>query len=255
MSFSEGIKVISEPINKLMVPVATSAGETLQDVWDLVFGGFGTYVDKKRLTRLKALEEFKASLEEKIYAIPENQLQEPALSIVGPALEASKYYFEDKTIREMFANLIASSMNCEKSNTTHPCFTGIIQQMTALDAKNLALSSYGNSEKPIAEYRIKNSKGFITVQTNVFIENSASQNLEQQSISFSSLSRLGLLSISYETYLTDTDVYKKFEQTPQYLELVRRYSGSKEMTPDIARGLSSLTPLGEAFTKVCFSEI
>ena len=127
--------------------------------------------------------------------------------------------------------------------------------MTALDAKNLALFSYGNSEKPIAEYRIKNSKGFITVQTNVFIENSASQNLEQQSISFSSLSRLGLLSISYETYLTDTDVYKKFEQTPQYLELVRRYSGSKEMTPDIARGLSSLTPLGEAFTKVCFSEI
>lgn len=47
MSLTEGLKAVSEPVNKLLVPIATSVGTTLQDVWDLVFGGFNTYVQKK----------------------------------------------------------------------------------------------------------------------------------------------------------------------------------------------------------------
>lgn len=49
MSLTEGLKAVSEPVNKLLVPIATSVGTTLQDVWDLVFGGFNTYVQKREL--------------------------------------------------------------------------------------------------------------------------------------------------------------------------------------------------------------
>ena len=58
----------------LLGPTTEAAGKTLQDAWELVFGGFGTYVEKKRLTRKKALQDFKASLEDKVNCIPEKHL-------------------------------------------------------------------------------------------------------------------------------------------------------------------------------------
>lgn len=48
---------------KLFGPVAAAAGETLQDIWELVFGRLGNYVEKKRMVRRKALEDFKTTLE------------------------------------------------------------------------------------------------------------------------------------------------------------------------------------------------
>lgn len=120
MSISENIQLVSEPINKLLTPLASSAGKTLQDMWELVFGNFGNYVEKKRIVRLQALEDFKTSLETKVAAIPEERLCEPTLSIVGPALESSKYYFEEPDIREMFAKLISSAMDCETAPSVHP---------------------------------------------------------------------------------------------------------------------------------------
>lgn len=71
ISKSDKINTVSEPINKLCVPLASSAGKTLQDMWELVFGPLGTFVEKKRIIRQKNLEDFKKSLKNKIATIPE----------------------------------------------------------------------------------------------------------------------------------------------------------------------------------------
>ena len=93
-----------EPINKLLLPIASAAGQTLQDVWELIFGGLSVYVEKKRIARQNSIDSFKKSLIKNITSIPEDNLQEPPLSIIGPALEASKYYFEEPELREMLQN-------------------------------------------------------------------------------------------------------------------------------------------------------
>nr|DAV44380.1 MAG TPA: protein of unknown function (DUF4393) [Caudoviricetes sp.] len=87
-------------------------GKTLTDIWDVVLGNyFHALNEKSKAKYQQKIDEFKRTLGEKIIAIPENQVQDPKMSIVGPALEASKYYFDEKEIRNMFANLIASSMD------------------------------------------------------------------------------------------------------------------------------------------------
>ena len=250
MSFSDAIQTFTEPLNQLLVPVASSAGKTLQDVWELVFGGFGNYVDKKRAVRLKSLEDFKASLENHVASIPPDQLCEPPLSIVGPALDASKYYFEEPEIREMFARLIASSMNSQKSDSVHPSFSEIIRQMSPLDAQNL---TYFTGSLPIVEYRKedKGDGGYTVVLRNVFLENPNEQDLTKQSISLASLARLGLINIDYDQWLSDEDVYSCFEKTDLYHDLKTQLQNSGQTQPHIQKGVAIPTPLGTQFIEVC----
>ena len=251
---TEILDKVTEPANHLLTPVCSSAGQTLADIWDLVFGGFNTYVERKRLTRKKALEDFRDSLDHHVASIPEENLCEPALSVVGPALEASKYYFEEPEIREMFAKLVASCMDTSKTPAIHPSFPDIIRQMSPLDAQNL---TYFKADLPIVEYQIQKSEnGYVTLCYNVFLENDAVNDtiddIEKQSQSISSLARLGLIDVSYGTFLTNEHVYDKFKETSYYkgvLQEIQKQKPSWKLL--IENGLASLTPLGECFKQIC----
>lgn len=246
---------------KLLGPAAESAGKTLQDAWELVFGGFGNYVEKKRITRRKALEDFKVSLENKVNNIPESQLCEPPLSIVGPALEAAKYYFEEEKIREMFTHTISASMDSRKAHRVHPSFPVIIQQMSSLDAKNLECFYRADGTLPLCEYRICHKDGendeypFLLpqsiVQTNIFLSNPQAKDIKQGAASISSLSRLGLISTNFDKNLHG-DYYKIFRETPEYLSLLEKYKDDTEQFPYIQEGFSQLTPLGDNLCAICF---
>lgn len=256
MAISDAIKELNEPVNKLLVPVASSAGKTLQDIWELVFGGFGAYVEKKRVIRAKDIEDFKASLSNKVASIPSDQLIDPPLAIVGPALEASKYYFEEKELRELFANLIASSMNSSHSTIVHPSFVEIIKQMSALDAQNLALFSVENQTLPIAEIHLETSTSMKILQTNVFLSNPDVQDIDRQAMSITSLVKLGLLSVSYDKYLIDETEYRALDEHTEFLELKAEYPPNNEgkEVAVLSRGSVTLTPLGFAFLSVCFPD-
>ncbi len=240
---------LTEPANKLLVPLSSAVGNTLKDAWELVFGGFGTYVEKKRLTRQKALEDFRQSLEDKVAAIPAEKLCEPPLAIIGPALDASKYYFEEPELREMFANLIAAAMNGDTASRVHPSFTEIIRQMSPLDAQNLAL--FTSLELPVGEYRLEFSDGnFKTIEYNIFLANPAVSDLVLQAGSISSLARLGLIEVTYEQFLAEDARYSGFTETPLYQVYEQTFNtDSKHMI--LKKGVVSLTPIGEQFKEVC----
>lgn len=246
---------------KLLGPVTESAGKTLQDAWELVFGGFGNYVEKKRITRRKDLEDFKKALEDRVNSIPENNLCEPPLSIIGPALEAAKYYFAEEKIREMFVSTISASMDSRKVGRVHPSFPVIIQQMSSLDAKNLECFYRADNALPLCEYRICEKDGENddfplllpgwTAQTNVFISNPQMNDIEQGAASISSLARLGLISTAFDRSLTEAH-YHMFAKTPKYLSLLEEYKSDAKHFPHIQEGLARLTPLGENLCAICF---
>lgn len=258
MPLSEGLKAISEPVNKLLVPIASSIGTTLQDVWELVFGGFSTYVDKKRATRERCLQDFKASLVEKVAAVPPEHQQNPPLSVVGPALEASKYYFEEKELREMFANLIAAAVDNRKSDLVMPCFTEIIKQLSPQDAKNLMrFSPRIGSSLPIAKYihRESTTSQIRTIFKHAFLPDNtgsvSSSYMDQHSRSLSLLSHLGLVEMTYSNYLSDQQAYRMFSSTP-YFDYTRQTCPAGGIwKPEVEKGIASLTPLGLAFRSVC----
>lgn len=250
------MKSFAEPINKLLVPLTSAVGSTLQDAWELVFGGFGTYVDKQRARRLHDLTEFKDSLESKVAAIPEERLTEPALAIVGPALDASKYYFEEPELREMFANLISASMDSEKASSVQPCFTEIIKQLSPLDAQNLVCFRNDPSLNglPLAEYRLvlKETGNYKILQTNIFLSNPSAPSIPTQAVSIAALSRLGLVDITYLSSFVNDVIYEPFSKTELYRFCEQEVSKRSDGELKIARGMARLTPLGKAFIDICF---
>lgn len=61
-------------INKALTPLAQSIGTTLSSIWDITFGWVNNIQQKVQAKRLKALNEFKKSLEKNISDIPADNL-------------------------------------------------------------------------------------------------------------------------------------------------------------------------------------
>ena len=240
------IDIAKEPIEKLTVPLASQVGQTLSDTWELVFGGLSTFVEKKRLTRQKDIEDFKKSLVQNVQSIPPEHLQEPSLSIIGPALEASKFYFEEKDVREFFSKLIANSMDNRFNTKIHSSYVEIIKQMTSLDARNISLFLLKQAY-PIASFRYKLSNtSYRPLFPLVFLSNPKESNIEKQAISISSLERLGLLTSSFQEHL-ESESYDIFSEHDSYKKFTMEF-GDKVY---YQRGAVLLTPLGKSFIEVC----
>ncbi|OWF71984.1 hypothetical protein B4903_22605 [Yersinia frederiksenii] len=72
---------------------------------------------------------------EKLKDVPPENLISPKANVAGPALEALRYIGHDESLSNLYANLLASSMNKDTANSTHPSFVDIIKQLTSDEAK------------------------------------------------------------------------------------------------------------------------
>lgn len=114
---------------------AQGPAQALDDL--MVLSGFEKlhlYAEKKRAETEINIQSYKESIAQELIQIPEENIQEPQMSIVGPALEASKYYIEEKEIREMFAKIVAGSMDNRFSSNIHHSFVEVIKQLNKNDA-------------------------------------------------------------------------------------------------------------------------
>ena len=82
------------------------------------------------------IEEFvESEIKKRLDKIPEEKRKSPEPEIAVPLLQALTYTAQNETLRDMYINLLANSMNSDKNNIVHPSFVEIIKQMNSLDAK------------------------------------------------------------------------------------------------------------------------
>ena len=67
--------------------------------------------------------------------IPEENRKTPDPEIAVPLMQALTYTAQNETLREMYLNLLANSMDATKEKNVHPSFVELIKQMNSLDAK------------------------------------------------------------------------------------------------------------------------
>lgn len=231
-----------------------SIGQTISDLWQLVLGGRVAFAaEKQRLKYAAELEEFKKSLEAKVSAIPpENQI-EPPLQIAAQALEDSKYCVESKELREMFASLIANSMDALSMPKIHPSFSKIIQQMSPLDAAMLKLihTHEGSGGLPIVHFIKKISETqYETIIENIPAQLPSNCSPEMAARSIVSLLRLGLIQSPAGVSFADQLRYASFGKMPFYDDL-RKEAVMRGFTLDMQRRLAMLTTIGADFVSVC----
>ncbi|OAK23335.1 DUF4393 domain-containing protein [Bacillus wiedmannii] len=255
------INLFPKFLDEAVMPVAKKAGSTLSSIWTIAFGGIDIYAEKTQLKRVHALNQFKDELEQAVSSIPEKNIVEPPLHIVGPSLEAAKYYFENDELRKMFANLIAASINSDMTSKAHPSFVEIIKQLSPLDAMNLKLFK-SNGRLPIAQYvyTAADKQGSKPFKTNVFLENNEIEDIDLNAASISNLNRLGLISITYTEHFLVEERYNNFIEHDLFKQSKRDLDAKNEhLDPEfishtevgIRKGISGITPFGEHFSEIC----
>ncbi len=210
------------------------------------------------------MNEYKDSLIDKIENVPTEKLIEPKISLIGPALEASKYYIEEKELREMFANLVANSINSEKTNFVHHAFVEIIKQLSPLDANNLELFD-GFSTLPIVQIQYVTPGGSLMLNDNVFLGSDTTlTNVDENSTSITNLSRLGLVNIDYSNHVnldyslfTNSKIFQDYKERFFSTSLSHEHNQSPVHDDylDIRKGKVRISPLGSSFIKACVSQL
>lgn len=224
--------------------------QTINDIWGLLGG------DWLHAKRLKYQQKYAEKIVEKVVNIPPEKLQEPKLSILGPALEASKFYIEEEEIREMFANLIAASMNSDYNNYIQHSFVEIIKQLTPHDAK--LFKSFISSTYPCCNIRLiekEKTSGYYLFR-NFFIADSF-PNHEENAISLVNLQKQGLILFEEDYILSEENLYKPFTDSDYFKEQTHLYEitpGYENYELTIKKGAFHITKLGEVFRDICIGK-
>jgi hypothetical protein len=81
----------------------------------------------------KIKEWLQVALTEKLKDVPPEEIVPPRVAIAGPAIEALRFAADEPILRELYANLLATSMSSKRQGKAHPAFVDIIKQLEAND--------------------------------------------------------------------------------------------------------------------------
>ena len=79
-------------------------------------------------------QKVEADLNKKLENIPEENIQGPDVQIAGPILQALSYTVQVDELRDMFTNLLKTSMDSRTASQVHPSFSEIIKQLSTDEA-------------------------------------------------------------------------------------------------------------------------
>lgn len=213
---------------------------------------------KHNIIKKHELELFSEEVQKKTSNVPEEKRDDSKLGLALKALEDSKYQLNSKELREMFASLIASSINKDINDSVEPSFSSILKDLSHEDAL-LLKKFFIEPHIPAVSIQFEdtNTNVYFTNYKHILLFKSASLRKE---ISISSLERLGLIEFSTRS-LSSTENkrrYSNFESSTFYKILTKdlpvisneNFSANKV---NLIKEHASLTPLGERFCAVVLS--
>ncbi|MCO1599741.1 DUF4393 domain-containing protein [Desulfosporosinus nitroreducens] len=269
-----GDLIVPKFLDAALTPVAKEAGDRLVDVINLVF----TPIIMARKYRDIKVNLFFDEVENRLKKIPENNVVNPPLNIVGPALDSvAKFYYEEKHLRELFAHLIAASMNKDILPEVHPAFVEVIKQLDFNDVtilnSNYLFEVEDNDDdeeikclysvcyRPVCDivYRSKSTGeivGYIT-KNFVFAKNYFNKmSLQNFSLSLQNLVRLNIVTIEENLLYLDSFYEDYLDQRFwDYNNLCKEDSiyNSKDVEVSLVKKVITLTDFGQRFVKTCVS--
>ena len=160
-----------------------------------------------------------AAIEEKVKKIPAEKLVEPESYIAIPAIQQISYCQNSEELRDMYANLLTSSMNVDKKWQVHPSFVDIIKQLNPDEAKYIkSLPAITMPVYPLIDvsFSARSVKG----GSHPIISNFTDAHIEVLEFPknicayIDNLVRLNIIEIPSGQILTDVEAYKKLEKHP-----------------------------------------
>lgn len=201
------------------------------------------------------------AIEEKIKQIPEDKVVEPEAYVAVPAIQQLAYCQNNPDLRELYANLLVSSMNADKKWQVHPAFVDIIKQLSPDEARMInAVPNMKNYFLPLidvkatSKYKVGNNTGghqlivtnFTTFGFDVI------ENKENICNYVDNLVRLKLFDIPPTYHLTEKSRYDSLEADPVLNRMIDPFRSVFDI--GFNHKLLVISHFGLAFKQCCCSK-
>jgi len=243
--YPDMVQPAAKELSKGLVTIAKTVNLALAPLEGVVWG----YEKIKNI--------FIPKVEERLKNVPLENIVTPKISVAGPIVEALRYTGSEEALSDLYANLLAASMDRDTVTTAHPAFIEIIKQLTPDEAKVIALFPR-DPFMPVIDIRqgdkSKPQDGVFTAFTNFSLlgEMAGCEHLDLVPAYIDNLIRLGLMEIPDRLSYSKPGIYDQLENS----ELVKAYKEAIEnkgpdMEIDLLRKFLVITALGKQFAKVC----
>lgn len=193
-----------------------------------------------------AIKETEKLLADKLKNIPEDKIVEPEPYVAVPALQQLSYSLDSEELRDLYANLLASSMNADEKSKVHPAFVDIIKQLVPDEAKLLKYFSK-QAVIPLVEIGKKNAdgKGFVVVQKyHLKVEAGVVENVSNIPVYLDNLIRLQLIEVPADAHYVNQSLYTPIETDTVFINIpVESIAYDRKMI--------KITSFGKQFVKIC----
>ncbi len=241
--YQDAIQPGAKQIGMALETVGKAVNVALAPVKGLVWGyeRVGEFVTKR--------------VAEKLQKVPPERIQTPNLMIAGPTLEALRFAGSDESLRELYANLLATSLDSETARNAHPSFVTIIRDMSPDEAKVMRLFATRLNFPIVDVRRIDPSRAVnqfdLAIRNFSLIGREAACTYPELILSYQdNLCRLGLLEIPSGEFLTEPGIYEPLENDAD-LQGLREESLSLGHTIRFQRKLIRRTTFGGQFCQAC----
>jgi len=190
----------------------------------------------------------------KLDNVPPEEVQQPKPHVAVPAIEALRYTGAESDLAELYANLLATSMDKATAYRAHPGFVDMIKNMSPDEARIMKFLATSGSQ-PLVNVKAtqKEGGGFQIVHRHLSLIGIKAQcdHVPLAATYLDNLVRLGLIEIPNLRRIKSDDPYKEIEDYPQVLSILEELRKVETHTIEVEKIKLDLTDLGRQFIRTC----
>lgn len=195
------------------------------------------------------LSETEKLLAEKLKNVAPEKIVTPDAYVAVPALQAISYSMNSEELRNLYATLLAKSMNVDVKDNVHPSFVEIIKQLSPNDARIFKIFIDSQATPLIDLSVLLQEGGQNYYRYNISWINAYSY--ETICVSIDNLIRLGLIEIPFDLHYSNNQIYNAVRKTSTYMEIHKELKALN--SGEIKENLKyiKITNLGKLFSEIC----
>jgi len=244
--YQDAVQPAAKEVGKALQTAAKTINVALAPLSALIWG----------FDQIKEFTE--SAVARRLHKLPSEQIVTPNPTIAGPALEALRFAGHDSTLREMYANLLATAMDAKTAQQAHPAFVEILKQMTSDEAKIVQLFVSNDSSPLVSIHSVEIPDGNFRIRIKNFslVGNEAKCVAPERTPEYlDNLHRLRIIAI-YEDdrALADNQLYQPLLDHQEVKDVLSQIASEQGKRSEIHKNLFEVTQLGREFIEACVME-
>ena len=246
----KAIKTVPEFYEDALQPTVKETGKFVSRIPRAINAAFSG-LDKWILIKEYSVDETKKLLAKKLKNVDPDKIVVPEAYVAVPAIQAISYAMNSKELRNLYANLLAKSMNVDTKNTEHPAFVETIKQLSPEDAiffKHICPLP----ARPIVDVMLDLPSALtITIAENANLF--GKKYVNNFPLALDNLCRLGLVNIPEGMWYGDGSLYTNLMDVLKKEYTLEKYKHINPSSTGICftKKRIDITPYGQNFYNIC----